>query len=120
MIPIETNTIDGKKILINISRRVNNNVQFETITELIRIAKQKLIGDVSFIIFSPDAKRCELESEGKQLVFPLRWLKKRSYSTIYAVLKDYGSVEAFQIEENDEFIDTQYEVSLIFDNEYSG
>jgi len=88
------------------------------ISKIVQIAKQKLVGKVSWVVFSPEAKKCHFEDEGRTVKFPLKWLSQDITKTIYAILDDYGSAEAFQMDANDPHIDTQYKLTILFAEEY--
>ena len=118
MLTINTQTSDGKKILVYQTRGIYFDVDPVIIHKVVTIAKEKLVGKVSWVVFSPDAKKCYLEDEGRTCKFPLKWLSRDITKTIYAILDDYGNVEAFQMDANDPYIDTQYKLTVLFAEEY--
>ena len=85
---------------------------------MLEIAKEKLVGKVTWVVFSPDEKKCEYQDQGRTVLFPLRWLSQEMTKKIYVILDDYGSVEALRRSANDSFIDTQYVLTILFAEEY--
>jgi len=111
-------TADKKKMQVYTTSGIYYEVEPLLIIKMVEIAKQKLIGKVSWVVFSPDAKKCHFEDEGRTVKFPLKWLSQDITKTIYAILDDFGSVEALQKSANDSFIDTQYVLTILFAEEY--
>lgn len=118
MTSVETTTADGKKILVLQTRGIHFDIDPVITHKILTIAKQKLVDKVTWVVFSPDAKKCHLEDQGRTCKFPLKWLSQDLTKTIYAILDDYGSVEALQKSANDSFISTQYVLTVLFAEEY--
>ena len=118
MTSVESKTADGKKILVLQTRGIYFDVDPLITQKVLTIAKQKLVGKVTWVVFSPEAKKCEYQDQGRTVLFPLRWLSQDMAKKIYVILDDYGSVEELQRSANDPFINTQYVLTVLFADEY--
>jgi len=114
----QNKTADGKEVHILITSGIVANVDVFSVKKMVDTARQKLVGNITWVVFCPIAERSTLEDEGRTCRFPLRWIDRSIKENIYAILDDYGSVEALQRSANDKYITTQYVLTLLFANEY--
>lgn len=118
MTSAESKTADGKKVLVLQTRGIYFDVDPLITQKVLTIAKQKLVGKVTWVVFSPEAKKCEYQDQGRTVLFPLSWLSQEMTKKIYVILDDYGSVEALRKSANDSFVSTQYVLTILFAEEY--
>ncbi|MGC9778589.1 MAG: hypothetical protein HZR80_05050 [Candidatus Heimdallarchaeota archaeon] len=111
-------TAEGKELYTVLTSGIYHEVNPLTIKRMLDITKQKMVGSVTWVVFCPIAKKCTFEDEGRTCKFPLKWLTKDINETIYAILDDFGSVEALQKNAGNPFITTQYVLTILFAHEY--
>ncbi len=114
----EATTKDGKRFRTYLTSGIHHYLDPLVIHRLVTIAKNKLVGEVTWIVFCPIVKAWSHEDEGRTCRYPLHLISKDLKETIYAILDDYGSVEAFQKDAGDKTIQTQYKVTILFSSEY--
>ncbi|MCE7743507.1 MAG: hypothetical protein GPJ52_00065 [Candidatus Heimdallarchaeota archaeon] len=118
MTSAETKIADGKKVLVLQTRGIYFDVDPLITQKVLEIAKQKLVGKVTWVVFSQETKKCEYQDQGRTVLFPLKWLSQEVTKKIYVILDDYGSVEALRKSANDSFINTQYVLTILYAEEY--
>jgi len=109
---------DKQDFLVILTRGISVTVPPEVVLQLVTIAKQKLTGSVSWVVFCPLVKKWSFEDEGRTCRFPLQLVTKEIKDTIYAILDDYGSVEALRKSSGNPFISTKCVLTLLFSHEY--
>ena len=114
----ENTTADGKEVKILLTRGLFFEISPVVVNRMVKTALQKLVGKVSWVVFSPEAKKCYLDDEGRTCIFPMSWMIKNYNKKVYAILDDYGSVEALQESAGDRNITTQFVLTLLFASEY--
>lgn len=112
--------LQGKKqdYLVILTQGISVTVPPEVVLQLVTIAKQKLAGSVSWVVFCPLVKKWFYEDDGRTCRYPLQLITKEIKETIYAILDDYGSVEALRKSAGNPFICTKYVLTILFSHEY--
>ena len=111
-------TADGKKTKMFLTSGILSEYNPITIKKMTSYALEKLIGKTTWVVFTPKAKRCYLEDEGRTCIVPLKWMDKDATEKVYAILDDYGSAEALQESAGDKTITTQFVLTLLLAEDY--
>jgi len=111
-------TVDGREVKILITSGVFSELHPIIIKQLLDSALEKLKDKTSWVVFRPEAEECSFEDEGRTCIIPLKTIIPNYNEKLYAILDDYGNVEALQYSAGDKTITTQYVLTLLFASEY--
>ena len=111
-------TADGKELFTLMTGSIHLDFDLAAINRMILVAQEYLVGNVSMIVFCPDAEEASYEDEGRTYRYPLKNIDAMELRKVYAKLDDYGSVEALRRSTGEISLSTQYVMTLLFAHEY--
>ncbi|MHA1185486.1 MAG: hypothetical protein ACTSXA_06435 [Candidatus Heimdallarchaeota archaeon] len=114
----QNKTADGKVLEMLLTSGILADVDVLTVKKMVDVAREQLINSVSWVVFCPTTDKVIFEDEGRTCRYPLRKIDETIKENIYAILDDYGSVEALQKSAGNPLITTQYVLTLLFAHEY--
>ncbi|MHA1501541.1 MAG: hypothetical protein ACTSSB_06790 [Candidatus Heimdallarchaeota archaeon] len=114
----QNKTADGKELYILVTGGIHVDVDSVTILRMLGVARDNLKDAVTWVVFCPTSEEATFEDEGRTCRYPLKKIDESIHETIYAILDDYGSVDALQKSVGSKHVTTQYVLTLLFAHEY--
>ncbi|MHA1401878.1 MAG: hypothetical protein ACTSQE_16125 [Candidatus Heimdallarchaeaceae archaeon] len=114
----QNKTADGKELYVLVTGGIHVDVNTVTILRMLEVARDNLKDAVTWVVFCPNTEEITFEDEGRTCRYPLKNIDESIHETIYAILDDYGSVDALQKSIGSKHVTTQYVLTLLFAHEY--
>jgi len=108
---------DERKVYLIATSGFEYEIPFDVQLKMVEIALTELIGKTTWVVFD-NCEEKRTEDNGRTCIFPLTLLDEDCTTKVYAILDNYGSVEALRESAGNSNINTQYTLTFLLPEEY--
>ncbi len=108
---------DERKVYLIATSGFEYEIPFDVQLKMVEIALTELIGKTTWVVFD-NCEEKRIEDNGRTCIFPLTLLDEDCTTKVYAILDNYGSVEALKESAGNSNINSQYTLTFLLPEEY--